>query len=117
VLSSGLVRTSLTTFVALLVTWAVTSFQQRKRLAWRGYLDAPVNLHPQQASLSSWKILCQDDEVPDPSLVLLCLRNAGLVEISDDDFRSVLEFLSRPPDPRLGHHRLQRRGSGWTSSR
>jgi phosphate transport system substrate-binding protein len=93
VLSSGLVQTILTTFVALLLTWAVTSFQQRKRLAWRDYLDAPVNLDPQQASrISSWKILCQDDEVPDPSLVLLRLRNAGLVEISDDDFTSVLEF-------------------------
>lgn len=93
VLSSGLVQTILTTFVAVLITWAVTSFQQRKRLAWRDYLDSPVNLDPQQASrLSSWKILCQGQEVTNPSLVLLRLRNAGLVEIGDEDFTSVLEF-------------------------
>jgi ABC-type phosphate transport system substrate-binding protein len=93
VLRSGLVQTILTTFVAVLITWAVTSFQQRKRLTWRDYLDAPVNLDPQQASrVSSWKILCQGEEVEDPSLVLLRLRNAGLVEIADEDFTSVLEF-------------------------
>ena len=58
VLRSGLVQMILTTFVAVLITWAVTSFQQRKRLTWRDYLDAPVNLDPQQASrVSSWKIL------------------------------------------------------------
>lgn len=93
VLRSGLVQTILTTFVAVLITWAVTSFQQRKRLTWRDYLDAPVNLDPQQASrVSSWKILCQGEEVVNPSLVLLRLRNAGLVEIADEDFTSALEF-------------------------
>jgi len=95
--SSGLVQTILTTFVAVLITWAVTPFQQRKRLAWRDYLDSPVNLDPQQASrLSSWKILCQGQEVTNPSLeceepsTLTLLHNVaaitgaiGYVETSD----------------------------------
>jgi len=93
VLHSGLVQTILTTLVAILVTWAVTSFLQRKRIAWRDYLDAAVNLDPKEASrVSSWKILCEDQEVTDPSLVLLRIRNAGIVDITDDDFTSTLEF-------------------------
>ena len=93
VLHSGLVQTILTTLVAILVTWAVTSFLQRKRIAWRDYLDAPVNLDPKEASrVSSWKILCEDQEVTDPSLVLLRIRNAGIVDITDGDFTSTLEF-------------------------
>jgi len=93
VLHSGLVQTILTTLVAILVTWAVTSFLQRKRIAWRDYLDAPVNLDPKEASrVSSWKILCEDREVTDPSLVLLRIRNAGIVDITDGDFTSTLEF-------------------------
>jgi phosphate transport system substrate-binding protein len=93
VLHSGLVQTILTTLVAILVTWAVTSFLQRKRIAWRDYLDAPVNLDPKEASrVSSWKILCEDKEVTDPSLVLLRIRNAGIVDITDGDFTSTLEF-------------------------
>jgi len=93
---SGLVQTILTTFVAVLITWAFTSFQQRKRLAWRDYLDAPVNLDPHEASrVGTWKITCDDEEVPSPSLVLLRLRNAGLVAIADDDFTSELEFVFR----------------------
>ena len=93
VLHSGLVQTILTTLVAILVTWAVTSFLQRKRIAWRDYLDAPVNLDPQEASrVSSWKILCEDQEVTDPSLVLLRIRNAGIVDVTDGDFTSILEF-------------------------
>jgi phosphate transport system substrate-binding protein len=91
---SGLVQTILTTFVAVLITWAVTSFQQRKRLAWRDYLDAAVNLDPHEASrVSTWEITCDGEEVPSPSLVLLRLRNAGLVAIADDDFTSELEFV------------------------
>jgi len=103
VLHSGLVQTILTTLVAILVTWAVTSFLQRKRIAWRDYLDAPVNLDPKEASrVSSWKILCEDQEVTNPSLVLLRIRNAGIVDITDGDFTSTLEF---------GFHGRQIRGS------
>ena len=55
-LRPGLFQTILMTFFAVLITWAVTSFQQHKRLTWRDYLDTPVNLDPQQASqASSWK--------------------------------------------------------------
>ena len=69
-------QTILTTLAAILVTRAVTSFLQHKRIAWRDYLDAPANLGPKEASrVSSWKILCEGQEVTDPSLVLLRIRN------------------------------------------
>jgi hypothetical protein len=45
VLHSGLVQTILTTLVAILITWAVTAFLQRKRVAWRDYL---ANIQPVQ---------------------------------------------------------------------
>jgi hypothetical protein len=106
VLHSGLVQTILTTLVAILITWAVTAFLQRKRVAWRDYLDAPVNLDPKEASrVSSWKILCEDKEVTDP-----VPGPAAHPECRNCRYqRRRLHFhprvqLPRPPDTGLGRH-------------
>ncbi|MBO0807109.1 MAG: substrate-binding domain-containing protein [Actinobacteria bacterium] len=96
VVHSGLVQAIGATLAGVLIAWAFSFFLQRRRIAWRDYLDAAVNLDPQEASrVGSWKILCENEEVPDPSLVLLRIRNAGIVDISDDDFTSSMEFVFR----------------------
>ena len=97
VLQSWPVRVIGGTLITVLVTWAVTVFLQRRRIAWRVYLDTPINL----ARLVGyelrilWKILHDDGkeqkEVTDPSLVIMRFRNAG-VAIGEDDFTEPISF-------------------------
>jgi hypothetical protein len=75
--------------ITVLVTWAVTLFLTRKRVAWRAYLDSPINLAPTQLRYMgkrlTFKIYVDDTEdghaVEVPWLVLLRIRNAGFVPV------------------------------------
>lgn len=100
VLQSWPVRVIGGTLITVLVTWAVTVFLQRRRIAWRVYLDTPINLAPERALRQMgprilWKILHDDGkeqkEVTDPSLVIMRFRNAG-VAIGEDDFTEPISF-------------------------
>jgi hypothetical protein len=86
--------------ITVLVTWAVTLFLNRKRIAWRAYLDTPINLAPAESRYMgkrlTFKIYVDDTEnareVPVPWLVLLRIRNAGFVPVRGQDFNTPLTF-------------------------
>jgi hypothetical protein len=98
--------------IGALVTWAVAAFRNRKRIAWRPYLDTPVKLAPHQVKSMgalSYKIYFDDaqpgtrasgnggatpgSEVETPWLVLLRVRNSGFVPIDGKDFNTPLTFI------------------------
>ena len=86
--------------ITVLVTWAVTLFLNRKRIAWRAYVDAPINLAPTQLRYMGKRLtfniyvddtaIGRDGEVP--WLVLLRIRNAGFVPVRGKDFNTPLTF-------------------------
>ncbi len=89
--------------VTVLLGWAATLFANRKRVAWRAYLDAPINLVPSQIrSLSSrltFRVyvgepgsMAHQSEVPVPWLAVLRVRNSGFVPIRGSDFHTPLTF-------------------------
>jgi hypothetical protein len=103
---SWLVQSMTGVLFASLAGMAVTFAMQYRRLAWRVYLDKSIDLVPAQlrnmAARLVWQISVMDSrgavvegsgtQVRDPSLVVLRIRNAGIVHIEGKDFAAPLEF-------------------------
>jgi phosphate transport system substrate-binding protein len=89
--------------VTVLLGWAGTLFANRKRIAWRAYLDAPINLTPAQVLRSmntrlTFRVYVDhpahgtSSEVEVPWLAILRVRNSGFVPIRGADFNTPLTF-------------------------
>ena len=89
--------------VTVLLGWAVTLFANRKRIAWRAYLDAPINLTPAQVRSMNTRLTFRvyvdqtglagtRSEVEVPWLAILRVRNSGFVPIRGTDFNTPLTF-------------------------
>jgi phosphate transport system substrate-binding protein len=84
--------------ITVLLGWAVQLFADRKRLAWRAYMDTRINLTPTPATRLRFRVYVEDPgsqtegEVQVPWMVLLRVRNAGIVPIGRGDFHSPLTF-------------------------
>lgn len=106
ILHSWPVQTAGAAFIAALVGLGVQFLTNRKRIAWRAYVDKPINLEPAQARSMSkkltFKVYVEDlhqsgsqsvGEVKLPWLVLLRVRNSGFVPIHGKDFNTPLTFI------------------------
>lgn len=106
ILHSWPVQTAGAAFIAALVGLGVQFLTNRKRIAWRAYVDKPINLQPAQARSMSkrltFKVYVEDldqgdsrriSEVELPWLVLLRVRNSGFVPIHGKDFNTPLTFI------------------------
>lgn len=86
-----LVPAILAVAAAVFLCWIVVSLSQWRRISWRDHLDAPVSLAPKAAARSAhwtaWKVFAYHEEVAEPSLVLLRVRNSGLRTIGEADIR------------------------------
>jgi ABC-type phosphate transport system substrate-binding protein len=82
--------------LAVLVTWLCSALYGWRRIMWRDHMDTPIDLIPKQVrgngSWAAWKILAHDEEVVEPSLVLLRVRNSGLTTISKAAVRRAITF-------------------------
>jgi hypothetical protein len=88
--------------ITVLLGWAVTLFASRKRIAWRAYLDAPINLMPAQVRSMNTQLTFRvyvdhpvhgtSSEVEVPWLAILRVRNSGFVPIRGADFNTPLTF-------------------------
>ena len=82
--------------VVLVVIWLATALFGWRRITWRDHMDTAINLLPKQArrggSTGQWKIVAGQQEVPDPSLVLLRVRNSGFTTVRDTDIRRPITF-------------------------
>jgi len=59
-------------------------------------MDAPVSLVPKGARRggtgTAWKVFARHQEVADPSLVLLRVKNSGFASVSEADIRRPITF-------------------------
>src|SRR5690348_11380366 len=93
--------------VAVIAVWAGISLSRWRRITWREHMDAPVSLVPKGARKNgtgaAWKVFARHQEVADPSLVLLRVKNSGFASISAADIRRPITFTF--PGRRCGNSR------------
>lgn len=90
--------------ITVLLGWLGSLFANRKRIAWRAYLDGPINLAPAQVRSMSTRLtfrvyVAESDgasearsEVEVPWLAILRVRNAGFAPIHGSDFNTPITF-------------------------
>jgi phosphate transport system substrate-binding protein len=84
--------------LTVLLGWAVQLFADRKRVAWRAYVDTRINLTPAQATRLQFRVYVDETgpqgrgEVEIPWMALLRVRNAGIVPVRGADFHTPLTF-------------------------
>jgi phosphate transport system substrate-binding protein len=82
--------------VVVVVAWLAAALFGWRRLSWRDHMDTAINLLPKQArrsdSAGQWKVVAGHQEVPDPSLVLLRVRNSGFTTVREADMRRPITF-------------------------
>ncbi|MBO0820273.1 MAG: substrate-binding domain-containing protein [Nocardiopsaceae bacterium] len=82
---------------AVAAIWLATALFGRRRITWREHMDAPVGLLPRQARRGEgWAeglvLTRQREEVENPSLVLLRVRNSGFAAVREADIRRPITF-------------------------
>src|SRR6185437_7615996 len=81
---------------AVVAVVAGISLSRWRRITWREHMDAPVSLVPKGASKNgtgtAWKVFARHQEVADPSLVLLRVKNSGFASIGEADIRRPITF-------------------------
>jgi phosphate transport system substrate-binding protein len=82
--------------VVVAVAWLVLSVPRLRQVSWRDQVDTPLDLLPKEARLSGawagWRVLVNQREVAQPSLVLLRVRNSGLSAIRVTGIRRPVTF-------------------------
>jgi len=85
--------------VAIIVVaaiWISISFFRWRRITWRDHMDTQISPLPKEARDSEpwaiWKVFTHHEEVAQPSLVLLRIRNSGFRSISQADMRRPMTF-------------------------
>jgi ABC-type phosphate transport system substrate-binding protein len=82
--------------IVVAVGWVATALSGWRRISWRDHMDTALNPLPRQvrrgAAWSHWKVITQQQEVENPSLVLLRVRNSGFAAVKPEDFRRPLSF-------------------------
>ena len=82
--------------IVLAAAWLAVSIPRWRRISWREQVDTPLNLLPKEARMggmgAAWKVLVNHREVARPSLVLLRVRNAGVMAISQAGVRRPITF-------------------------
>jgi hypothetical protein len=120
------VETAGATLITVLVTWLVTLVITRKRIAWRVYTDDDFKLHPNQADSVGDNILlkiqvpsgvtgAEPDVVDDPRLVVLRIRNSGLMDLKKGDFDPPVQFIF--PGRQVRHAEIVRASDGVAAKR
>jgi hypothetical protein len=88
------VQTAGGALIAVLIGWAATLYLNRKRVAWRAYLDERIKPSPTPGTLKGleYTLTIDKEKIDNPQLVLLRVRNAGLTDLEESDFRLPLTF-------------------------
>lgn len=82
--------------IAVAAIWISLSITRWRRITWRDQMDAKLDAMSREARDSGhwaiWKVLTHHEEVAQPSMVLLRIRNSGLGGIRQADVRRPLTF-------------------------
>jgi len=91
-----LVAAIVAAIIAVAAIWVSVLIARWRRITWRDQMDARIGALPKEARDSStwavWKVLTRHEDVPEPSLVLLRIRNSGLGKVRLADVRRPLTF-------------------------
>ncbi len=91
-----LVAAIVAAIIAVAAIWISVLIARWRRITWHDQMDARVGALPKEARDGStwavWKVLTRHEDVAEPSLVLLRIRNSGLGRIRPADVRRPLTF-------------------------
>jgi ABC-type phosphate transport system substrate-binding protein len=91
-----LVAAIIVAIIAVAAIWISISISRWRQVTWRDHMDTKIDALPVEAREGGpwavWKVLTHHEEVAQPSLVLLRIRNSGLRSISLSDVRRPLTF-------------------------
>ena len=91
-----LVAAIVAAIIAVAAIWISIAASRWRRITWRDHMDTKISALPVEARESGpwavWRVLTHHEEVAQPSLVLLRIRNSGLRSISQADVRRPLTF-------------------------
>lgn len=83
--------------IVVAALWVSVVVSRWRRITWRDQMDAKLGAAPREARESAhwavWKVLTRHEEVEQPSMVLLRIRNSGLGSIRRADVRQPLSFV------------------------
>jgi ABC-type phosphate transport system substrate-binding protein len=83
-------------FAVVAAAWIGMSLSRWRRITWRDHMDAPVSLVPKEVRRggggTAWKVFARHEEVGDPSLVLLRVKNSGFSSVSEADIKRPITF-------------------------
>lgn len=92
----NLVPAIIAALIVVAAAWIVVSLSRWRRITWRDDVDTSINLVPKEAGKEGgwrvWRVLTDREEVANPSLVLLRVRNSGFRSIDPDDIRRPISF-------------------------
>ena len=92
----ALVPVLVAAIIVVALAWMATALGRWRRISWRDHMDTALNPLPKQArrdtAWSQWKVITQQQEVGNPSLVLLRVRNSGFASVREEDIRRPLTF-------------------------
>jgi ABC-type phosphate transport system substrate-binding protein len=82
--------------IAVAALWMLISLARWRRITWRDHMDTHIRPLPKEAGdggpWAIWKVFTHREEVAQPSLVLLRIRNSGFRSISPSDMRRPITF-------------------------
>ena len=95
ILHARLTATIIAAIIVVAVAWLAVSVPRWRRISWRDQLDTPIGLLPKQVRQGErlsggwvpWTVLVNRQEVANPSLVLVRIRNTGLTAVAATGIR------------------------------
>jgi phosphate transport system substrate-binding protein len=82
--------------IAVAAIWVLISLSRWRRITWRDHMDTRIRPMLKEARdggpWAIWKVFTHREEVAEPSLVLLRIRNSGVRSISQADMRRPITF-------------------------
>jgi phosphate transport system substrate-binding protein len=91
-----LVAAIVVAIIVVVALWISISFSRWRRITWRDHMDTQMGSMPKEPRDSGpwaiWKVFTPHEEVAQPSMVLLRIRNSGFRSISRADMRRPLTF-------------------------
>jgi ABC-type phosphate transport system substrate-binding protein len=91
-----LVAAIVAAIVAVIAVWVLVAISRWRRITWRNHMDTQLGAMSGEARDSGpwavWKVFTPHEDIAQPSLVLLRIRNSGFRNIRRADMRAPLTF-------------------------
>lgn len=77
-----------------IATWLIDHRRKRRRVSYRVHMNSSIGATSDMRTLGDFVVRSQKDnqEVPDPSLVLIRVSNTGSMDVTEDHFAATIRF-------------------------